>query len=478
MKLPCKNILLLAGLIALTACAVGPDYVKPKIEVPEAYKEQSGGWKKATPQDDKDRGSWWKIYNDPVLNDLVQQVNVSNQNLKAAEAAYRTARAVADESNAALFPSLSLEGGMTRSGSFRTGAKTQNQYSTAVGASWEPDVWGRIRRSLESDVASAQASAADLASAQLSAQSELVTAYYNLRAQDELINLLNETVTAYKRSLKIAQDRYNVGVAAKADVIAAQTQLDTTQAQTINAGVRRAQYEHAIAALIGKTPADFSLAYAPLIKEVPNMPAEMPSALLERRPDIAAAERQMAAANAQIGVETAAFFPNLTLAGSYGYTSVALSKLFQASNSLWSFGPALAVTVFDAGARSARVEQARASFDQTVASYRQTVLTAFQQVEDQLAAVRILGEQEAVADTAVKSAKQAEQFVLNQYKAGIVPYSSVVTAQAATLNNEQSALAVHLNRLNASVALIEALGGSWNNLQLPAEDQITKGITF
>ena len=468
----------LIGSLSLMACAVGPDYARPPVETPAAYKEQTGDWKPASPQDAASRGPWWTIYNDPALNALEEQVEISNQNLKAAEAAYRASRAIIAESEATLFPSLTLTGAATRSHTGQPVSKTQNQYTTDLGASWEPDVWGRIRRTVESDVASAQASAADLASAQLSAQSDLATTYFSLRAQDELKNLLNETVKGQTQALKIVQNQYDSGVVAKADVITAETQLETTQAQAINADVRRTQLEHAIAVLIGKAPADFSLAPAPLATETPLIPAEVPSALLERRPDIAAAERQMAAANAQIGVETAAFFPNLTLSASYGYAAAALGKLLQASNSLWSFGPALAETLLDFGARSARVDQAKATFDQSVATYRQTVLTAFQQVEDQLAASRILADQARAEDIAVKSAHQAERLSLNQYKAGIVPYSSVIIAQTTTLNNEQNALAVRQSRFVASVALIQALGGSWDASRLPSEDAVNPGITL
>jgi NodT family efflux transporter outer membrane factor (OMF) lipoprotein len=472
------NLQLLSALpvfLFLAACAVGPDYERPSTDTPPAYKE-AGDWKPAAPQDAENRGPWWKVYNDPVLNGLEEQIDISNQNLKAAEAAYRAARAVVAESQAALFPTLSLNGSAIRSGAGQSslaisgqpgGATAQTLYSASTNASWEPDIWGRIRRTVEGDVATAEASAADLASARLSAQAALAIDYFNLRAQDELKALLEATAKAQTGSLKIAQNQYKVGVAAKADVVAAQTQLESTQAQAINAGLLRAQLEHAIAVLIGKTPSVFALAPAPFAKEVPSIPAEVPSMLLERRPDIAAAERLMAAANTQIGVQTAAYFPNLTLSASYGFAASALSKLFQASNSLWSFGPALAETVFDAGLREAQVEQAKAGYDQSVATYRQTVLTAFQQVEDQLAALRILTQQAESETAVVKSAHEAERLVLNQYKAGIVPFSSVIAAQTATFSNEQTALAVHQNRFVASVTLIEALGGSWDRSQLP-----------
>ncbi len=475
MKRPFKLIASLCVTVLLSACEVGPDYERPPVDVPKVYKEQ-GDWKPALPQDDINRGPWWAVYKDPALDDLEKQIDISNQNLKAAEAAFRNASAVVAESRAALFPTISLDATGQKTGS--TGhppAKPHNLYNAAGQASWVPDIWGSIRRTIESDVANAQASAADIASARLSAQAELATDYFDLRAQDELLGLLDATVVELKHSLQITQNQYDSGVADQADVLLAQTQLEGVEAQYINAGVQRAQLEHAIAILIGKSPADFTLAAAPLAYDVPVIPTDLPSTLLERRPDIAAAERQMVSANAQIGVETAAFFPNLTLSASYGYTATALSKLFQASNSLWAFGPAVGETIFDAGAREARVEEARASYDQAVANYRQTVLTGFQQVEDQLAALRILEKQSVMNETVVKDAQRSQELVLNQYKAGIVPYTSVITAQTTALTDEQTELTTREDRFNASVSLIEAVGGGWNATQLPTSDKIDIG---
>jgi NodT family efflux transporter outer membrane factor (OMF) lipoprotein len=467
--------------LILTACTVGPNYKRPTVETPAAYKEQAGTdrtreWKQATPLDAANRGPWWEVYNDPLLNSLEAQIDVSNQNLKAAEAAYRAAREIVAETNATLFPTLALDSSTTRSGTGKPNVPMTKQYSASLGASWAPDIWGNIRRTLEGDVASAQASAADLASARLSAQSDLATNYFNLRAQDSLKQLLDTTVEALERSLKIVRDQYNAGVAARADVAAAETQLGNAKAQAINAGVRRAQFEHALATLIGKQPAEFSIPVGGLAGSVPVLPVDVPSVLLERRPDIASAERLMASANAQIGVQTAAFFPNLTLSGTGGLTGMALSKLFQASNSFWTVGAAVAETIFDAGARSARVAQAEAGYDQSVANYRQTVLTAFQQVEDQLAALRILAEQAQAEADVVASAHEAERLALNQYKAGIVPYSNVITAQTVTLSNEQNALTVQQNRFLASVSLIGALGGGWKASELPGRDAIEPGV--
>ncbi|HTT07183.1 MAG TPA: efflux transporter outer membrane subunit [Gammaproteobacteria bacterium] len=455
----------LAGVMLLAGCMVGPDYQRPDVETPAAFKEAVNGWQPARPKDDLGRGEWWTIYGDPILDGLEGQINISNQNIKAAEAAFRLAQAVIEQTRASLYPTVGVNGSSTSTGGDHQKSPT-TQYNLAATASWVPDLWGRIRRTIESNTASAQAGAADLASAQLSAQSALASDYFALRSQDDLKNLLDATIVNDSKALQIVKNQYAVGVAARADIIQAETQLLGVQAQAVNVGVQRAQLEHAIAVLIGKPPAGFSLAPDPLAGSVPVMPTVVPSALLERRPDIASAERKMAAANAQIGVATAAWFPDLTLSASSEFSSSMLAKLLQASNSLWALGPLLAETVFDAGARSAAIKQSRANYDETVATYRQTVLTAFQQVEDQLAALRILAQQSEVETALVASAQKAEQLVLNQYKGGIVPYSSVLTAETTTLSSEQAALAVRQNRFLASVALIEALGGSWDVSQL------------
>ncbi len=452
------------SLLLLAACAVGPDFERPQVETPAAFKE-AGDWQQAAPKDDIDRGDWWAVYDDPVLDGLEKKIEISNQNLKAAEAAYRSAQAVVEESRATLFPTVSVNSSDIRSGSIQPGSKAVSTYGLNSTASWTADVWGRIRRTVESSEANAQASAADLVSARLSAQATLATDYFGLRSQDELQRLLDATVKADKKILEITRNQYKSGITAESDVLAAQTQLETVQAQAINAGVLRAQYEHAIAVLTGAPPSEFTLAAEPKFADkIPNVPTGMPSTLLERRPDVAAAERAVTAANAQIGVATAAWFPDLTLSASYGYSSVVLGKLLQASTNLWSFGPSLAETIFDAGAREAAVEQAKASYDESVATYRQTVLTAFQQVEDNLSAGRILADQTKASDAAVADARRSEQLTLNQYKEGIIPYNTVLTAQTTTLSSEQSALTVRLNRLNTTVALIQALGGGWSGL--------------
>jgi NodT family efflux transporter outer membrane factor (OMF) lipoprotein len=454
-----------AMLANLGACAVGPDYRKPAAETPPAFKE-SQDWKISEPQQAGSDKAWWSIYNDATLDALEKQIDVSNQNLKASEAAYRQAVALVGEARAGFFPTFTFDSAVQRSGQGKVAPVTQ--YSGSVAASWEIDIWGRIRREVESNQANAQASAADLAAARLSAQAELATDYFQLRVEDELKRLLDATVTAFARSLQITQNRYDAGVVAKTDVASAQAQLESTRAQGINVGVLRSQLEHAIAVLIGKPPAEFTLAPAPsVVADVPVAPPGLPSALLERRPDIAAAERQMAAANAQISVAVAAYYPTITLGGSVGLATTMISALFSPESVVWAVGPQLAATIYDGGLRGAQVEAARASYDQTVALYRQTVLTAFQQVEDELAALRILVQQAAVQDRAVQAAVEAERLTLNQYEAGTVDYTSVITAQANALSSRQTALGILQNRITATVALITALGGGWDASQLP-----------
>ena len=460
--------------VALAACAVGPNYHRPPAANPQRFKEAEG-WKPAEPREAASGTAWWSIYGDATLDELESQIDISNQTLKASEAAWRQATALASQARAGLFPTIGVSATATRSGGpggRATGATTGgtvtplshpvNEFELFGTASWDIDIWGKIRRTIESDVASAQASEADLAAARLSAQAALATDYIELRIADEQKQLLDRTVEGYKRSLEITENQYHVGVVAKADVITAQTQLGGAQSQQIAIGVTRATLEHAIAVLIGKAPADFSLPPATLGTTVPVMPTGVPSALLERRPDIAGAERRMAAANAQIGVAIAAYFPDLTLTGTYGFASNVFSGLVSAPNNFWSVGAAASETLLDFGARPAQVRQARAAYDATVANYRQTVLTAFQQVEDELAALRILEQQVEVQEQTVKSADLSVQLTLNQYRAGTVAYTSVVTAQAIALGDAQTLLTIRQSRLVASVALIQALGGGWN----------------
>jgi NodT family efflux transporter outer membrane factor (OMF) lipoprotein len=456
--------------LLLAACEVGPDYQRPDVAAPGSFKE-AGDWQKAEPADAIDRGAWWSVYNDPILDALEKQIDISNQNLKSAEAAYRAAVATADQTRATLFPTVGVSTSAIRNGTGQSHTPAVTNYGLSTSASWTADVWGAIRRQVENSEANAEVSEADLASARLSAQGQLATDYFDLRLQDELTRMLNESTEADRKILTITQNQYKVGLAAQADVLAAQTQLESVQAQAINAGVARAQLEHAIAVLIGRAPAEFSLTpETGKTFHIPNIPAEMPSLLLERRPDVAASERSVMAANAEIGVTEGAYFPDITLSASFGYASTVLSKLISTSASVWSFGPTVAETIFDAGAREAQVENARALYDESVANYRQTTLTAFQQVEDDLASLHILGDQAKVSDSAVVDARKSEKLTLNQYKEGIVPFNNVLTAETTRLADEQTALSVQKTRLESSIALIQALGGGWDTSQLHTDN--------
>jgi NodT family efflux transporter outer membrane factor (OMF) lipoprotein len=443
------------------SCSVGPDYNKPSVETPATYKEMEG-WKTATPQDEQQRGHWWEIYNDPQLNTLEEQVSVSNQNIKIAVANYQQAEALVSQMRASYFPTVSLQASDTREKNAALSTTNTNaSHNLNLGASWEPDLWGQLRRQVESSEASAQASAGDLESAKLSAQAALAIDYYQLCMMDSAQKLLNDSVAAYQKSLAITENQYRAGVAAKSDVMQAETQLKSTQAQAIDVGVQRAQTEHAIALLVGKSPSTFSLATMGLSTVAPSIPPALPSQLLERRPDIAAAERRMAAANAQIGVQKAAYFPLFTLSAAGGFQSANASNWLTAPNRLWSVGATLSETLFDAGARSAKVDQAQASYDGSVASYRQTVLNGYGEVEDNLAALRILAQETQAQDGAAHSAEQSLDVITHQYNAGIVSYLNVVVAQTTALANERNALAAHAQQMTASVSLIMALGGLW-----------------
>ena len=451
----------------LTACAIGPDYQRPTLDIPAVYKE-TRDWKIAEPKDDLIRGKWWQVFADHSLNVLASEINVSNQNLKAAEARYRQATSLAQSTRAGLFPVVSANAGANRSRSAaRTGVSvTSTTHSLGANAAWEVDLWGRVRRQVESGDASAEASAADLEAVRLSLQSELAVSYFQLRVSDEQKKLFDGAIAEYEKSLQLTKNRYNVGVAAKSDVIQAEAQLKSTQAQAIDLGVQRAQLEHSIAVLIGSAPAGFTLPPDQFTLTMPKMPAGMPSSLLERRPDIAAAERRVIAANAQIGVAKSAWFPTLSLSASTSYASPVFAELLNASNRAWSLGPQLALTLLDFGKRAAATDQAIASWDQTVANYRQTVLEGLQEVEDNLAALRILEQESRVQEDAVRAARESVALTINQYKAGTVSYLNVVTVQASLLSNERTAVSLLGRRLAAAVGLIRALGGGWNAAEL------------
>lgn len=458
MMLVSRGIALALALALLSACAVGPSYKRPAFQTSAAYKELED-WKPSEPADALDRGPWWEIFHDEVLNGLEAQLDISNQSLKAAAQSVEESRALLRQSQSLFWPSLGLNAGRQRTVSGNGPAVTLN--SLGVSGTWDIDLWGRIRRSTEAGRASVQVSEATLASARLAAQAELAIDYFALRAQDQLQIILNDIVAAEEQSLRITENRYRVGVAAKADVVTAQTQLLSSKAQQVNAPLQRALLEHAIAVLVGQQPADFSIAPAPMRSEVPTVPAGVPSTLLERRPDVAEAERQVAAANAQIGVAISAYFPSLTITGSDDYQGTSISRLIRTANRVWAIGPTIALSVFDAGLRRAEVAQARAAYELSVDNYRQTVLTSLQQVEDDIATLRVLEQQAVIEDAAVKAAREAETLTLNQYKAGTVPYSSVISAQTTRLTSEQTALNVLSGRLQASVSMIRSLGGGW-----------------
>jgi NodT family efflux transporter outer membrane factor (OMF) lipoprotein len=451
---------------------VGPDYLRPSAPEPPAYKELKG-WKRATPIEESDRGFWWTVFKDPKLDSFEPQVELSNQTVAVAEGAYRQALAIVKEAQAGLFPVVNVN--YSDTGTHLGPAAIGNALGTGVtdltfmynaAASWAPDLWGKIRRTIESDISGAQVSAGDLANAKLSAQALLATAYYNLRAADALEVLLTETVVAYKKTLEITENQFKAGTASMADVATARAQVLTTESQAINVGVSRAQFEHAIAVLIGKPPAELTITPIPLGYKIPDIPVSVPSTLLERRPDIAAAERTVQQQNALIGAAIALYYPDVSLSGLFGFTGKG-GLAISLANEIWEASGAITDPVFDAGLRNAQVEAAVAAHDQSVASYRQTVLTAFQQVEDQLAAIRILARQQKVADEAVKAAQQEVDIYLNQYKAGTINFTAVVVAEAMLLANQESALAVRQARFLAAVALIEALGGGWDTGLLP-----------
>jgi NodT family efflux transporter outer membrane factor (OMF) lipoprotein len=475
MNKPLHRSIIMIVVMILFGCAVGPDYKRPLVNAPAAYKELKG-WREAQPRDDVIKAEWWRVFNDPLLNSLEEQVGISNQSLAQAEAQYRQALALVQAARASYFPVISTSAAANRSwhsaSGSASGTNPADQYSLSLGAGWETDLWGRVRRQVESGAASAQASAADLQALRLSVQSDLAQNYFQMRILDAQKKTFDDTVIAYRKALELTKNRYAAGVAAKADVVLAQTQLKSTQAQAIDIGILRAQFEHAIALLIGKAPADFSIPAAPIVPTLPQIPIGIPSDILERRPDVASAERKMAAANAQIGVAKAAYFPSLTLSASTGYLSTGLANLLTAPSFFWALGPAaLAQTLFDGGARKAQTEKAIASYEATVAAYKQTLLASFQQVEDNLAALRILDEEALVQDEAVNSARESEALTTNQYKAGTVSYLNVITTQSIALTNERAALRIRGQQWSATISLIKALGGGWNASELSDKDQ-------
>ena len=462
-------------------CAVGPNYRRPAAPTPQVFKEPPPeGWKQAQPNAGAIRGKWWEIYNDPQLNALEEQVSISNQNVAAAVAQYREARDAVRIARSSLFPTVTTSPAVTNQRSSATlsisasavSPGSATVYDLPFDVSYQADVWGSIRRNLTASYANAQVSAADLENARLSFQAQLAEFYFELHGLDGDTDLLQRTVKAYEEYLKLTQDRFELGVASGADVAQAKTLLDTTRAQLIDLGVQRAQFEHAVAILIGKPPAELSIPAMVLKTLPPAVPIGVPSALLERRPDIAASERQVAAANEQIGIAKAAFFPSLLLSATGGLESTSFSQWLTWPSRFWAVGPQVAETLFDAGKRHAQLDTERAAYDATVANYRQTVLTAFQQVEDNLAALRILEQEATAEDAAVADAKESLAISTDQYKQGIATYLQVITAQTFALQDEKAAVDILTRRMTASVLLIEALGGGWDASQLPTRTEI------
>jgi NodT family efflux transporter outer membrane factor (OMF) lipoprotein len=466
-----------AFLILAAGCAVGPDYKRPEMAMPAAFKEGTG-WNVATPNDTAKRGPWWEVFGDPVLNGLESQVDSSNLTIAQAAANYEEARQVARADRTTYLPSVGIQGSAERerlpASESPTGQSlVTTSYAAELSTSWAPDFWGKVRRLVESDVATAQSDAALLASSRLSIEASLATDYVELRSSDDQIRLLENAVVAYKRTVSITQNKYAVGVSARSDIITAQTELDSTRAQLIGVGVQRAQYEHAIAVLLGKAPSDFSIARrADMAITTPTIPPVVPASLLQRRPDVAAAEREAASANAKIGIQTAAYYPTVTLSGAGGYEGSPISQLISRPFEFWTLGASAADTLLDWGQRHDLVRSARAAYDAAAENYKQTVLTAFQQVEDNLAEIRILGQEAVVERDAVTEAAQASQIALNEYNAGTVDFTTVVAAQVTELTNRETALGIVQNELTSSVALIQALGGGWTTNDLPKPGKV------
>jgi NodT family efflux transporter outer membrane factor (OMF) lipoprotein len=463
-----------AILFALTACAVGPNYHRPAAPVPNAYKELAPGWKVGSPQDDKRRGDWWAIFEDPELDRLEREVNISNQNVKQFEAQYREAVALLKEAQSQLFPTITASfngqrgggGGGTAAVSSAVGSgaggSTHTEFTLEGLATWQPDIWGTIRRQIESRKAGVQVSEANLANAELSAQATLATDYFDLRAADSLRVLLQRAVELDQRALEIARNQFQSGTATNGDVASAEASLEATQAQLAAVEQQRGTYEHAIAVLMGHLPSELSLAEAPLASKVPQVPMSLPSELLERNPSIAAAERQMKEENALVGVAIGAYFPTISLQALGGYAGNPLSSLIRTSNRIWSTAGTASDVVFQGGEQVAAVAQARATYDQDVASYRQTVLSTFQSVEDQLLALRVLERSAEFERRAVEHAQLAADVALNQFNAGTVSYTTVITDIQALIGDQESLLTMQQNQLVADVSLIESLGGGWD----------------
>lgn len=466
--------LLVIGALTLTGCSVGPKYARPTTPAPPEYKELPQNWKAAQPSDQVTKGKWWEVFHDEQLNALEERINVSNQTLKAAQAQFEQARAAVRINRSFQYPTVTggVSGTRNRLSRNRPNGSlaTNNSYSDLqlpVDASYEADVWGRVRKTVEAARAGAQASAADLENVSLSLHAELASDYFQLRALDSEEELLNSTVAAYRKALELTQSRYSGGIASQVDVAQAQTQLQATQAQAIDLGVQRAQFEHAVAVLIGQPASTFTLPAATMNLNPPVLPAGLPSELLERRPDIAGNERRMAAANAQIGIARAAYFPTITLSGTGGFESTSIANWFNGPSGFFSVGASALETLFDAGRRRAVSDQAKATFNESAANYQQSVLGAFQEVEDNLAALRLLEGEAKTQDAAVASAQHSLELSNNRYKGGVATYLEVITAQSTALSDQRVAVQIAGRRMTAAVGLIKALGGGWTTADLP-----------
>ncbi|MDR2245044.1 MAG: efflux transporter outer membrane subunit [Burkholderiales bacterium] len=458
--------------MVLTGCAVGSDYARPQLDIPDVYSEPAAGWKHAHPSDGQPDTTWWTAYGDETLNELMSRIELDNQNLKAAEARYRQAQALLRVSTASLFPTLNTGVSTGRAQSANLGnSGTQraptNQYNFSLNAAWDIDLWGSVRRSIEAQTANVQVSEAQLAALRLSTQTTLLQTYIALRVSDAQQKLMTETVDAYTRSLEMTQNRYQAGIITRADVAQAQTQLESARVRLIGLEIDRVQSKNALALLVGKAPSQISIEQMDTLPlNFPDVPVTIGSEWLERRPDVAAAERRVAAANAEIGVAQAAFYPSLTLSASGGYQANHWSDWFDVPGRVWSLGAGLAQLIFDGGRRSAMKDSALAAYDATVADYKQTVLIAFQEVENQLTTLRVLDDEWRSQQAALSAARDTETLILNQYKAGTTTYLNVVIAQTARLTAENNAIQLRGRQLAASVALINALGGGWPGLEV------------
>jgi NodT family efflux transporter outer membrane factor (OMF) lipoprotein len=488
--LPSVAIATIISMMFVTACNVGPKYHKPSTPVAPAYKEltpdqfkETDGWKFAAPKDDVIRGKWWEMFNDPLLNTLEEQVNISNQNVALADAQFRAARALVVQARSQLFPTVGVAPSVTTgttgtTGSTQTGStstKTSNrvtEFALPFDASWEPDLWGRVRNNIKANVYLAQGAAADVENVRLTYQADLAVDYYQLRGLDAQKKLLDQTVEAYRKALDLTKALYETGIDSEESVSQAETQLRTAEAQDTDTGIQRAQFEHAVAVLVGKPASVFSIEFSPLEANPPAVPFGVPSQLLERRPDIAAAERSVAAANAQIGVAIAAYYPNLNLTAGGGFESSAIGNLLTWPSRFWSVGASLAETLFDGGLRRGVTDQARAVYDETVATYRQTTLAAIQAVEDNLAELRILSQEKVQQDAAVTSAQRTLVIATDRYRLGIDSYLNVISAQTTLLSNQQQALTIRTEQMTSSVQLVLAVGGGFDSSQLPTPAQM------